>query len=57
MVTRKLRNIPLRKIPKVKLKRLGRAFARDVRKAGRTGKKIARERIGGIKPIKRRRRR
>lgn len=49
MVKRKLK-----KIPKIKLKKIGRPFAKDVRKAARIGKKIVKEKIGGIKKIKRR---
>ncbi len=46
---RKVRAKKLKGIPRIKLKRLGRPLARDVRSAAKIGKKIARTKIGGIK--------
>lgn len=45
----KIRAKKLKGIPRIKLKRLGRPLARDVKKALKVGKKIATKRIGGIK--------
>ncbi len=48
----------IKKIPKIKLKKLGRPFARDVKGAARVGKKILIQKITPIKiksRIKRRR--
>lgn len=61
MVGRKLRRIKIRAkklkgIPRIKLKKIGRPFARDVKGALKVGKKIAGERIGGIKRKSKRRR-
>jgi len=44
MVTKKLKNIP-----KIKLKKLGRPFARDIKGAARVGKKILTQKL---KPTK-----
>lgn len=51
----KIRAKKLKGIPRIKLKRIGRPLARDVKKALKVGKRIATKRIGGIKRIKRRR--
>jgi len=45
----KLKPKRLKGIPKIKLKRLGRPLARDVRSAAKVGKSIAKKKIGGIK--------
>ncbi len=39
----------LKGIPKIKLKKLGRPFAKDVKKALRVGKKISRQRFSTIR--------
>ncbi len=46
---KKIKKRKLKGIPKIKLKRLGRPLAKDVRRASRIGRKIAGEKIGGIK--------
>jgi len=45
----KLKPKKLKGIPRVKLKRLGRPLARDVKRAARIGKSITKKKIGGIK--------
>ncbi len=45
-------------IPKIKLKKLGRPFAKDVKAASKLGKKIANQKIGpGIRRKSKRRKR
>lgn len=51
----KVRAKKLKGIPRIKLKRLGRPLARDVKQAAKVGKKIATKRIGGIRRLKGRR--
>lgn len=45
----KIRAKKLKGIPRIKLKRLGRPLARDVKRALRVGKKITKQRIPNIR--------
>ncbi len=47
----------LKGIPRIKLKKLGRPFARDVKGALKVGRKITKEKVGGIKRRSKRRKR
>lgn len=49
---RKIRAKKLKGIPRVKLKKLGRPLARDVKQAARIGKKITKTKVGGIRKPK-----
>jgi len=53
----KLRPKKLKGIPRIKLKKLGKPLARDVKGALRVGKKITKTKVGGIKRISKGRKR